>query len=197
MAGARQFDTEAAEAGITRAFWRHGYSETSIERIEAETGLKRGSLYNAFGGKEAMFAIALRRYAGMAAGHVFAALEAETPEQGVATLFAGQIAALDDPALPHGCLVTDALSACEALPADAANAVAAVAARQHAMLATALRRWQAAGLLDPAADMEGLARLLAATMYGIAAQFRSAGDRKAAEAAAAAAVRALDAFQRR
>lgn len=195
MAGARQFDTEAAEAGITRAFWKHGFAATSIEAIEAETGLRRGSLYNAFGDKKAMFALALRRYAGAARERVFAALGAATPEEGVAALFASQLAALSDPALPRGCLVTEALAGCEAMPPEAADAVAAVAEMQHATLAAALRRWQEAGQLDAGADIDGLARLLAAALYGVAARFRLTGDVAAARAAGAAAVRALAAFR--
>jgi TetR/AcrR family transcriptional repressor of nem operon len=188
MAGARQFDTEAAEAGIMLAFWRNGFAATSIEAIEAETGLRRGSLYNAFGDKQAMFARALSRYAAMAAHRLGAALAAEAPEEGVAALLAAQRAALSDPA-------AEAMAGCEAMPPAAAEAVAAVAAAQHAMLAAALRRWQAAGRLSPEADSEALARMLAATVLGIAALHRATGDTMAAEAAARAAVTALAAFR--
>lgn len=195
MVGARQFDTEAAQAGITRAFWRHGFAATSIEAIEAETGLRRGSLYNAFGDKQAMFALALARYAAAAGARVRAALDTDDPEAGIAVLFAAQRAALSDPAVPRGCLVAEAMAGCAAMPPAAANAVAAVASAQHAMLAAALRRWQAAGRLSPDADSDALARMLAATLLGIAALHRATGDTMAAEAAARAAVTAVAAFR--
>lgn len=195
MAGARQFDTEAAEAGITRAFWRHGFAATSIEAIEAETGLRRGSLYNAFGDKQAMFALALSRYAAMARAQVFAALAADDPAKGVAALFAAQREALSDPGFPRGCLVTEAMAGCAAMPPAAAEAVAAVAGEQHALLLAALARWQGQGKLAPTADLGALARMLAAAMLGIAALHRATGDAAAAEAAGRAAVMALAAFR--
>ena len=195
MAGARQFDTEAAAAAITRAFWRNGFAGTSIEEIEAETGLRRGSLYNAFGDKQAMFGLALSRYADAARKRVQAALDTAEPEDGIAALFAGQRAALADPALPRGCLLTEAMAACAALPPEAAEAVAVVAAAQHVTLGAALRRWQAAGRLGRSADVDALARLIGAALLGIAARHRATGDTEAAEAAARAAVTALAAFR--
>lgn len=195
MAGARQFDTEAAEAGITRAFRRHGFAATSIEAIEAETGLRRGSLYNAFGDKEAMFALALRRYAAEAAGRVFAPLAGGDPAASLAALFAAQLASLADTAAHGGCLVTEAMAAAPALPRAASAAVAAVAGEQAAGFEAAIRRWQEAGALDPGADAAGLARMLSAVMLGLATLVRATGDVAAARAGAAAAVRALDAFR--
>jgi TetR/AcrR family transcriptional repressor of nem operon len=195
MAGARQFDTEAAELGMMRAFWRLGFAATSIEAIEAETGLRRGSLYNAFGDKQAMFLRALARYADAAGSRVRAALDTDEPEAGIAAVLAAQRAALADPALPRGCLLTEAMAGCEAMPPMAAEAVAAVARLQHATLAAALRRWQAAGRLGASADIDALARMLAAALLGIAALHRATGDADAAEAAARGAVTSLAAFR--
>ncbi len=43
-------------------FWEKGYAATSISDITAATGIKRGSLYNAFHGKEDLFLQALLKY---------------------------------------------------------------------------------------------------------------------------------------
>lgn len=43
-------------------FWEKGYAATSISDITAATGIKRGSLYNAFNGKEDLFLQALLKY---------------------------------------------------------------------------------------------------------------------------------------
>ncbi len=43
-------------------FWSRGYAHTSLPNLTAATGLLRGSLYAAFGQKDAMFSVALGRY---------------------------------------------------------------------------------------------------------------------------------------
>ena len=43
-------------------FWEKGYAATSISDITAATGIKRGSLYNAFNGKEDLFLQSLLKY---------------------------------------------------------------------------------------------------------------------------------------
>jgi TetR/AcrR family transcriptional repressor of nem operon len=43
-------------------FWQMGYSATSISDLEEATGLKRQSLYNAFGDKQELYKKTLQRY---------------------------------------------------------------------------------------------------------------------------------------
>ena len=39
-----------------RAFWEHGYRDTSVDDLVGATGVRPGSLYNAFrGGKRELF----------------------------------------------------------------------------------------------------------------------------------------------
>ena len=44
------------------AFWDHGYAGTSLETLLAASGLGKGSLYGAFGDKQALFLRVLREY---------------------------------------------------------------------------------------------------------------------------------------
>ena len=62
MVGTRQFDHEAVVDRAMLLFWRKGYGATSIDDLERATRLRRGSLYNAFGDKRALFKMALARY---------------------------------------------------------------------------------------------------------------------------------------
>ncbi|MDQ0510053.1 TetR/AcrR family transcriptional regulator [Ancylobacter amanitiformis] len=62
MAGVRQFDEERLLADALAQFWRKGYAATSMQELAAASGVQRGSLYNAYGGKEALFIAAYRRY---------------------------------------------------------------------------------------------------------------------------------------
>jgi AcrR family transcriptional regulator len=59
MAGVRQFDEQDAFEKSIALFWRKGYADTSMQDLADATGIQRGSLYNAYGGKDALF---LRAY---------------------------------------------------------------------------------------------------------------------------------------
>jgi TetR/AcrR family transcriptional repressor of nem operon len=55
MAGVRQFDEEAVLDKALGLFWQKGYAETTMQELAAVTGVQRGSLYNAYQGKDALF----------------------------------------------------------------------------------------------------------------------------------------------
>jgi AcrR family transcriptional regulator len=57
-----QFAREEVLEAILQAFWRHGFDAISIGNLEAATGLKRASLYSAFGNKSALFEATLNHY---------------------------------------------------------------------------------------------------------------------------------------
>ena len=60
----RQFDVDQTLDAAMRAFWARGYEATSMADLMAATGLHKGSLYQAFGDKHALFIEALKRYLG-------------------------------------------------------------------------------------------------------------------------------------
>jgi AcrR family transcriptional regulator len=48
-------------AGAQRAFARHGYEGATVARLEEETGLSRGAIFNYFENKQALFVALVRR----------------------------------------------------------------------------------------------------------------------------------------
>ena len=62
MVRPREFDFEEVAEGLLKAFWLRGFARTSISDLTAATKLLPGSLYAAFGSKEAMFRLAVDRY---------------------------------------------------------------------------------------------------------------------------------------
>jgi len=62
MVRPREFDTDTALRALTALFWEHGYDGTSLHDIERGTGLRKQSLYRAFGDKRAMYLAALAAY---------------------------------------------------------------------------------------------------------------------------------------
>src|SRR5262249_60568372 len=62
MVRPREFDFDEVAEGLLKAFWLRGFGRTSISDLTAATKLLPGSLYAAFGSKEAMFRLAVDRY---------------------------------------------------------------------------------------------------------------------------------------
>jgi len=62
MAGKKAFLPDQALGKAMDLFWKQGYEASSIEDIVQCTGLGRGSLYDTFGDKHALYLAALKRY---------------------------------------------------------------------------------------------------------------------------------------
>lgn len=56
------FDPQQVEEQVADLFWDQGYDGVSMSDITSATGLSKSSLYNSFGGKDALFKAALTRY---------------------------------------------------------------------------------------------------------------------------------------
>jgi TetR/AcrR family transcriptional repressor of nem operon len=63
MVGARQFDEQEVIAIALDVFWRKGFQDATMLELATATGVQRGSLYNAYGDKEAIFLRAFDQYA--------------------------------------------------------------------------------------------------------------------------------------
>ena len=55
MGRPREFDEDEALAKIMDVFWEKGFEGASMSDLETATGLRKGSLYAAFGDKRAMY----------------------------------------------------------------------------------------------------------------------------------------------
>ncbi|MEV4354053.1 TetR/AcrR family transcriptional regulator [Nonomuraea sp. NPDC049625] len=62
MGRPKQFDPDAAVGHAMDVFWRKGYAATTPQDLVDALGIGKGSLYNTFGSKHALFEAALSRY---------------------------------------------------------------------------------------------------------------------------------------
>lgn len=62
MGRPREFDEDAALTKIMDVFWAKGFEGTTLNNLVTATGLRKGSLYAAFGDKRAMYLKALALY---------------------------------------------------------------------------------------------------------------------------------------
>lgn len=58
----RSFSEDTVLETVMTLFWEKGYTATSMKDIQSATGLKAGSLYDAFGDKRHLFIQAMARY---------------------------------------------------------------------------------------------------------------------------------------
>ena len=61
-----KFHRETALNNALKLFWRKGYHATSMKDIEEEMDMRPGSIYAAFGNKEALFKETLEEYSSLA-----------------------------------------------------------------------------------------------------------------------------------
>ncbi len=88
---------------VMQTFRRKGYAASSYKELQKETGLRPGSLYNAFGGKEQLFGAALGHYKrAVVRRNLELFVESSEGLQGIENLF------LAAPWEPLGCLLTNA-----------------------------------------------------------------------------------------
>ncbi len=106
MVGIRQFNEDQALDSALELFWRKGYGATSMPELAQATGVLRGSLYNAYGGKEGLFLAVFARYQ---QGFLAAACETLKPadtREALKAFFSFAIASMKSGEAARGCLST-------------------------------------------------------------------------------------------
>lgn len=88
-----QFQREQVLEQSANLFWRVGYNATSMQQVFKHTGLKPGSVYLAFGNKEALFKESLSHYAQLSKQGIAASLAAaQSVELGICEILEGMVA---------------------------------------------------------------------------------------------------------
>ncbi len=106
-----EFDPNLVLTEAMKLFWEQGFEATSIQDLEQRTGLARTSLYNTYGSKRELFALALVQYQRVLAEQMLASLEKGTA--GLADLrdFFNLVARqLKRSTTPPGCLMVNSMT---------------------------------------------------------------------------------------
>ena len=153
MGRTQQFDTAEVVRAARDVFWANGYEASSIPDLEAATGLKRSSIYHAFGSKQGLFETVIESYLTEVVRPRLAPLTAPTVAAGALEGYlTGLRAALLDAgttAATSGCLLVNTAGA----PISQDAAVSRVIADYRAELRGAFENGVAARL-PSAADTE-------------------------------------------
>jgi AcrR family transcriptional regulator len=139
----REFDHDDVLRIAFEQFWRKGVRGTSLSDIARDAGVQRGSLYNAFGSKEALFLCAYERYAGGYLGALQKALGAGSLRKRLTAFFDLTIRNFRAGSPPRGCPTTRGLMELsavegEGLDENARKAFADLMTRMTALVQNAL-----------------------------------------------------------
>ena len=105
----REFDHDDVLRIAFDQFWRKGVRGTQLSDIARDAGVQRGSLYNAFGSKEALFLCAYERYAGEYLSTLQKALSSGTLRARLTAFFDLTIKNFCSGSPPRGCPTTRGL----------------------------------------------------------------------------------------
>ena len=109
MGRPREFDVEAALTKIMDVFWAKGFEGATLNDLVNATGLKKGSLYAAFGDKRAMYLKALALYDRTAIEEVVRLLAGSgTPEKRIGQFLQSAIDAVAVRKDRRGCFLCNA-----------------------------------------------------------------------------------------
>ena len=176
MAAKRNFDSEEVLDRVMRTFWSHGYRGTSLEDLARATGLRKGSLHNAFGNKEDLFLLALERYAEVFDTRFNNTFNDPNPERAIARFLEMVIERMSDPSNPRGCLSTYACMEWQDLPPKAAAKVLQALQELEERLTELIEKGQQQGNFASQKDARSLARFLIATTRGMATLHKVTGN---------------------
>src|SRR5262249_33730516 len=158
MAGTKQFDHGTVVDRAMMLFWRKGYGRTSIQDLEKATRLRRGSIYNAFGDKQGLFVAALKRYETTVSQERIKQLSNPDPYRAIEGFLEPRGPKGGGRSRPRGCPHTNTSLEFPNAPDEVLRIIAERTAGIEGAIYVVLRRAQAEGLLDSAADARAVAR---------------------------------------
>ncbi|MDC1287883.1 TetR/AcrR family transcriptional regulator [Gammaproteobacteria bacterium] len=109
MARPREFDEHQVIESLMKIFWDKGYEATTMQDLVKASGLLKGSLYGAFGDKQALYLTALKHYNRTRIQESIEILNGEgSARQKIARLFDNVIESTKRGLFAGGCLLCNA-----------------------------------------------------------------------------------------
>jgi len=168
MGRPRSFDDDVVVSRAMEEFWTHGYAGTSPAQLAEATGIAKGSLYNAFSSKRALFEQCLDLYH----RHVIETAEYWMAQPGTARdcISAALKAVVDgDLAQPQrrGCLIGNTTVELAGEDAEMSERLRRMQDESTSWFAERIRRGQIEGDVDRGRNAQALAEHVANTLAGL------------------------------
>jgi TetR/AcrR family transcriptional regulator, copper-responsive repressor len=188
----RAYDADAARAQIIEAFWKTGYSGTSLDEIVAASGMNRPSLYAAFGDKRALYLAALDQYWEQGFALMREALVHDRPiSEALMRVYDKALGMYFSGRRPRGCFAIGTATTEAVEEPTIRTAFAAGLRRLDEYFEARFRAAHDSGELHKQADPATLAMLASATLHTIAIRARAGTSRAQLEEFARKAVEVI------
>ena len=159
-------------------FWAKGYEATSVQDLLDAMGINRGSMYDTFGDKHALFVAAFDHYVAGFGARWKTVLNAPGSPLGNIQTMLNEVVTFATDGHQRGCMVTNC--AVELAPRDpmVAGALKGVFRQIGNLVRHTLDRAVEAGELPPDANTRAQTRFVVATIQGLIVLGKSAHGRK-------------------
>ncbi|CAM5595112.1 TetR/AcrR family transcriptional regulator OS=Streptomyces tendae OX=1932 GN=GUR47_09955 PE=4 SV=1 [Streptomyces tendae] len=168
MGRPKQFDPDVAVEQAMDVFWRKGYAGTTPQDLVDALGIGKGSLYNTFGSKHALYERALRRYRDSQAAALVALIGEAGP---VKVRLRGALEFLVDMDLAdpdrRGCMAVNAAAELAATDEVATELVRRMLDRTEDAFRALIEEGRRSGEIAPDRDPAALGSMLLNTVVGL------------------------------
>lgn len=169
----KQFDRDEVINKAMQVFWTKGYEATSMQDLVNCMGINRASMYDTFGNKREIFHLAINGYCHNAINNVGQILFREgSPLENLKCYILSMLDAPDN-TFKYGCFASNA--AVELGPHDVvlANTLREFWQQLENLLNTTLQSAVVSGELTATTNTVAVARLINATLQGLAAMYKA------------------------
>ncbi|ANY10251.1 TetR/AcrR family transcriptional regulator [Pseudonocardia sp. HH130630-07] len=173
----RSFDEKQVLGAVREQFWDAGYTATSLDDLMRVSGLGKGSLYAAFGGKHQLFLRALHSYTEDMHAVLRAALtDAPRAVDALRALLAAPLDDPDDPGARRGCLLARSASELGNVDPEVLDHAHRTYETTTVLIGDCVTRAQREGDVPAGTDPVALARALLAAQQGLLFMSRTGLD---------------------
>ena len=164
----RTFNDEAALDRAIDCFWSQGFGGTTVRELARDMGINGPSLYNAFGDKRELFALALERYAERTTRERIARLAAlPDPRAALCQYFEEVVSRSLGDAECKGCLLVNAALEVAVKEHDLRDRIAGYFREIESFFRDRLAQARGVGLIAADVDPTEAAKLLLSALLGL------------------------------
>jgi AcrR family transcriptional regulator len=171
------FDKDAALEAAMLLFWERGFEGTSMADLTQAMGLNPSSIYAAFGDKQALFALAAKRYADIPAQYMARALEQPTFKEFVLAAFDNTVEFLGSKEHPSSCFTLTGAITCGVETEPAKALMTSMRLQNETAIKARLLRARKAGEFSKKENVDDYTRYLSLLLSGLAVQAANGSTR--------------------
>lgn len=139
MARPREFDTEEVLGLVLETFWEKGFEGATLAEIEERTGVKKASLFAAFGDKHALFVQSLQKYVSNGYELLRCTLQGDSPKESIRAWLRGVGGMCLGADGERGCLVVNSMIEVTSSDPEAAEILQSHSGRAEKIIAERVR----------------------------------------------------------